>query len=63
MLDVQAWTPQPGPDDIATGVSLVGNEIAPAEAIAPLLDRAAVWIDPPAELGDDVVDSVVSELY
>lgn len=31
-------------------------------AVAPLLSEPGVWIDPPPELGDEVVDSVRSHL-
>ncbi|MFZ4717798.1 MAG: hypothetical protein ACOYMR_00135 [Ilumatobacteraceae bacterium] len=34
----------------------------PSEAIAPLLSSAAVWLDPPDELRDDVIDMVRSQL-
>lgn len=36
-------------------------EIEPS-SVVPLLQQPAVWIDPPVELGDEVVESVRSEL-
>jgi hypothetical protein len=36
--------------------------LEPPSAMVPLLQQPAVWIDPPDELGDEVVDSVRAEL-
>ena len=63
MLDVQQSS---SPEEWSHGDAEAGLgtdlEVG-VEEIVPLLARPAVWIDPPAELGDDVIDSVVSELF
>ncbi len=38
------------------------GELEPPAEVLPLLQQPAVWIDPPDELGDEVVDSVRAEL-
>jgi hypothetical protein len=36
-------------------------DLEPPAEVMPLLQQPAVWIDPPDELGDEVVDSVRAE--
>ena len=38
------------------------TDVEPPAEVIPLLQQPAVWIDPPDELGDEVVESVRAEL-
>lgn len=45
----------------AAAEDAVDVDADPAAQVVPLLQQPAVWIDPPDELGDEVVESVRAE--